>query len=103
MSTLLKWKPPELNSVDFKLQWYRKREPGCLEEHFGALLAGGWDAPVAHIRMNKKEATKFDGKIVECRYDWNMSTWVILKERVDKSFPNRIDTVKGVCSLIFGI
>ncbi|PAA72841.1 hypothetical protein BOX15_Mlig010591g1 [Macrostomum lignano] len=100
LATLMKWKPPELNTVDFKLQWIRRKEPGCLEEHFGDLYAGGSDVSMGRIRMTKKDATKYDGKIVECRFDSQMRTWVILKERVDKSFPNKIDTVNAVIASI---
>uniref|UniRef100_A0A8C9ZL48 mRNA-capping enzyme n=1 Tax=Sander lucioperca TaxID=283035 RepID=A0A8C9ZL48_SANLU len=75
---ILKWKPPNLNSVDFLTV---TRETLCLT----SLIA-------------TKELKQYDNKIIECTFANN--TWVFMRQRVDKSFPNSYDTAMAVCKSI---
>ena len=40
-----------------------------------------------------KELKQYDNKIIECTFANN--TWVFMRQRVDKSFPNSYDTAMG--------
>lgn len=40
-----------------------------------------------------KELTQYDNKIIECTFANN--SWVFMRQRVDKSFPNSYDTAMG--------
>uniref|UniRef100_A0A8D2ZIS9 mRNA-capping enzyme n=1 Tax=Scophthalmus maximus TaxID=52904 RepID=A0A8D2ZIS9_SCOMX len=83
---ILKWKPPNLNSVDFltvaratllykQLCW------------FSSLSA-----------QATKELKLYDNKIIECTFASN--SWVFMRQRVDKSFPNSYETAMAVCKSI---
>uniref|UniRef100_A0A8C7X8T7 mRNA-capping enzyme n=1 Tax=Oryzias sinensis TaxID=183150 RepID=A0A8C7X8T7_9TELE len=45
-----------------------------------------------------KELKQYDNKIIECTFANN--TWVFMRQRVDKSFPNSYDTAMAVCKSI---
>ncbi|TWW68738.1 mRNA-capping enzyme [Takifugu flavidus] len=45
-----------------------------------------------------KELTQYDNKIIECTFANN--SWVFMRQRVDKSFPNSYDTAMAVCKSI---
>ena len=69
---VLKWKPPHLNSVDFKLQIVREQRPGCLPETKGYLYVQHLDTPFAEMKLAGKELAemkKYDKKIVECAFN----------------------------------
>ncbi len=38
------------------------------------------------------EMRKYEGKILECKYDAPSNKWEMLRERTDKSFPNAFST-----------
>ncbi|MEQ2165588.1 hypothetical protein GOODEAATRI_018514, partial [Goodea atripinnis] len=40
-----------------------------------------------------KELKQYDNKIIECTFADN--SWVFMRQRVDKSFPNSYDTAMG--------
>uniref|UniRef100_A0A8C7D3H2 mRNA-capping enzyme n=1 Tax=Oncorhynchus kisutch TaxID=8019 RepID=A0A8C7D3H2_ONCKI len=73
---ILKWKPPSLNSVDFLTV---ARE-------------------TLWLRDDSTELKQYDNKIIECSF--NNNTWVFMRQRVDKSFPNSYDTAMAVCNSI---
>ncbi|XP_074655994.1 mRNA-capping enzyme-like [Tubulanus polymorphus] len=98
-SAVLKWKPPGLNSVDFKLQIRRETHPGMLPETKGYLMVGSLDRPFSQIKVTK-ELREFDNKIIECYWDASSNQWKFMRQRTDKSFPNGYNTAMGVCQSI---
>ena len=44
------------------------------------------------LQVNR-ELKKYDNKIIECTFASN--TWVFMKQRIDKSFPNSYETAMG--------
>lgn len=40
-----------------------------------------------------KDLKQYDNKIIECTFKNN--TWVFMRQRIDKSFPNSYDTAMG--------
>ncbi|XP_043713709.1 mRNA-capping enzyme-like isoform X3 [Telopea speciosissima] len=90
---LLKWKYPEMNSVDFLFE---------LEDEDRQLL-------YLHERGNRKlmegnlvvfkgdlDPSAFSGKIIECSWDSEEEVWVCMRIRADKSTPNEFNTYKKV-------
>jgi mRNA-capping enzyme len=95
---LLKWKPGNLNSVDFLLQVEEnKPRPGELKEKVGKLFVGGLDQPYAVVRATKK-IRDLHRRIVECV--WKEGSWDVIRVREDKSFPNSYQTAQGVVESI---
>ncbi|XP_032340768.1 mRNA-capping enzyme [Camelus ferus] len=94
---ILKWKPPSLNSVDFRLKITRMGGEGLLPQNIGLLYVGGYDRPFAQIKVTK-ELKQYDNKIIECKFENN--SWVFMRQRTDKSFPNAYNTAMAVCNSI---
>ncbi|KAM9704186.1 mRNA-capping enzyme [Menidia menidia] len=94
---ILKWKPPNLNSVDFRLKISKVGGEGLLPQTVGLLYVGNYDRPFANMRATK-ELKQYDNKIIECTFSNN--SWVFMRQRVDKSFPNSYDTAMAVCKSI---
>ncbi|XP_055628803.1 mRNA-capping enzyme [Toxorhynchites rutilus septentrionalis] len=94
---VLKWKPPSLNSVDFKLRIVVETGEGVLPKKIGCLYVGGFERPFSNIKLNK-ELRELDNKIIECKFENN--AWVFMRERTDKSFPNSYNTARSVCQSI---
>ncbi|XP_078799034.1 mRNA-capping enzyme isoform X2 [Oryzias latipes] len=94
---ILKWKPPNLNSVDFRLKITKVGGEGLLTQTVGLLYVGNYDMPFAKMKATK-ELKQYDNKIIECTFANN--TWVFMRQRVDKSFPNSYDTAMAVCKSI---
>lgn len=95
-STVLKWKPQSLNSIDFRLQVKHIQQTGCLPEYRGALLTGSgreW----GQLKCDRTLRT-LHGKIIECKLENNK--WVFMRERTDKSFPNADKTAEAVLESI---
>lgn len=94
---ILKWKPPSLNSVDFRLKITRMGGEGLLPQNVGLLYVGGYERPFAQIKVTK-ELKQYDNKIIECKFENN--SWVFMRQRTDKSFPNAYNTAMAVCNSI---
>ena len=82
---MLKWKFPELNSVDFLLRVSRGN---------GLLFVGEKGGQYARLEDEFVSRTDpldtLDGKIVECSWDMEAKTWVFMRTRADKDTPNFI-------------
>ncbi|KAM6460672.1 mRNA-capping enzyme isoform 2-T2 [Liasis olivaceus] len=94
---ILKWKPPSLNSVDFRLKIARVAGEGLLPRNVGLLYVGSLDRPFAEIKVTK-DLKQYDNKIIECKFENN--SWVFMRQRIDKSFPNAYNTAMAVCNSI---
>ncbi|GFO01866.1 mRNA-capping enzyme [Plakobranchus ocellatus] len=94
---ILKWKPPSLNSVDFRLKIQKFEAPGMLPQTKGLLFVGQLEAPFAEMKVTKS-LRPYDKKIIECSFDGK--SWQFMRERTDKSFPNSYSTAMGVCASI---
>ncbi|XP_007903271.1 mRNA-capping enzyme isoform X2 [Callorhinchus milii] len=94
---ILKWKPPSHNSVDFRLKITKVGGEGLLPQTFGLLYVGKYEQPFAQMKVTK-ELKLYDNKIIECKFENN--SWVFMRQRIDKSFPNSYDTAMAVCSSI---
>ncbi|XP_061610902.1 mRNA-capping enzyme isoform X1 [Phyllopteryx taeniolatus] len=94
---ILKWKPPNLNSVDFRLKITKVGGEGLLPQTVGLLYVGNYDMPFAKMKATK-ELKMYDNKIIECTFANN--SWVFMRQRIDKSFPNSYDTAMAVCKSI---
>lgn len=55
---------------------------------------GQLEVPFSQIKYTK-QLKDLDNKIIECKYERN--SWVFMRERTDKSFPNSYNTAMGVC------
>lgn len=96
-SNILKWKPPELNSIDFHLVIQEKREMGCLPESVANLYVSNVrDRPFLSMRLKRDEAHfhQYNNKIVEMALQ--DGRWVVLKERTDKLRANSYETASSV-------
>lgn len=69
-----------------------------LTRKVGYLYVGGYDKPLAMIKINA-ELKAYDNKIIECTFEDNQ--WKCLRQRTDKSFPNSYKTALGKCLLYF--
>ncbi|KRT78546.1 hypothetical protein AMK59_7819, partial [Oryctes borbonicus] len=94
---VLKWKPLDMNSIDFRLKIVKEEGAGIVARKVGHLYVGQLDAPFAKMKYTTA-LQDLDNKIVECKFEENQ--WKFMRERTDKSFPNSFTTAKAVCGSI---
>ncbi|XP_050307535.1 mRNA-capping enzyme [Anthonomus grandis grandis] len=90
---VLKWKPLDLNSVDFRLKIVKENGLGLVGEKVGFLYVGGFDYPFGKMKYTKA-LKDLDGKIIECKLE--NEQWKFMRVRTDKTFPNSYDTAQAV-------
>ena len=96
---ILKWKPAELNSIDFKLKITKQGGVGMLPKSICNLLVSGERRELkcmTQAMKYTKDVKQYDNKIIECKINMKTKLWEIMRERKDKSFPNHITTAQAV-------
>lgn len=88
---LLKWKFPEMNSVDFLFEMVDSRQLLYLFERGKKRLL---DNRV--VFPEGTEPSAYSGKIIECAWDSEKDAWIYKKVRVDKGTPNEFNTYRKV-------
>ncbi|CAB3231409.1 unnamed protein product [Arctia plantaginis] len=94
---VLKWKPSNMNSVDFRLRIVTESGMGLLPTKVGKLFVGKPEKHFATMKVSKN-MKHLDNKIIECTYQ--DGRWQFMRERTDKSFPNGFETARSVCQSI---
>ncbi|CAH8462854.1 unnamed protein product [Schistosoma intercalatum] len=83
----LKWKPPSMNTIDFKCKVEYQRKVGEIPGYIGHLFLGGLTVPSAKLAHVSSRDKVLDGKIVECICVPGVG-WKVLRVRTDKTEPN---------------
>ena len=103
----MKWKEPEHNSVDFRLEIVEEKGTGMLPQKKGYLMVMESGKEVRfgphHIDLKgQKELKELKEKIIECRVlsGPNGPAWQFMRPRTDKSFPNATSTAQSVLNSI---
>lgn len=92
---ILKWKPPSLNSIDFRLVIREERQNGCIPENYACLHVSNKADPITKFRLDRDQSSyrQYNNKIVEMTL--NQGKWTIIRERVDKLAPNSFETASA--------
>ncbi|VDP24585.1 unnamed protein product [Echinostoma caproni] len=83
----LKWKPPHLNTIDFRCKIVHEAKVGEIPGYVGHLYLGGLNTPSAKLAHVGPKDKMLDGKIVECSFMPGLG-WKVLRIRTDKTEPN---------------
>lgn len=92
---ILKWKPPHLNSIDFRLVIREKRQFGCIPEDIVYLHVSNAPGAMFDFKLTKDLANyhNYHNKIVEMTF--NGKQWIVIRERTDKIAPNSKETAES--------
>ncbi|KAL8262117.1 hypothetical protein R6Q59_026166 [Mikania micrantha] len=91
---LLKWKFPEMNSVDFLLEVGNNNRPLLFLNERGKKKS--MDGHQVVFQGPSIDIFSLAGKIIECSWDSEKDVWVFMRMRPDKSTPNEFITFKKV-------
>ncbi|XP_018798630.1 PREDICTED: mRNA-capping enzyme [Bactrocera latifrons] len=95
---VLKWKPSNMNSIDFRLKIKVESAPGMLTEKVGYLYVGGTTEYFSKMKYTKA-LKNLDNKIIECAIN-QKGEWEFMRERTDKMLPNSFNTATSVVESI---
>ncbi|KAJ8899770.1 hypothetical protein K2173_019470 [Erythroxylum novogranatense] len=89
---LLKWKYPEMNSVDFLF------EVDADDNQLLYLYERGKKRLMDGNRVSFKDGdpSSYSGKIIECSWDPEEQVWICMRVRTDKNSPNEFNTYRKV-------
>jgi len=93
---ILKWKPPNLNSIDFRLVIREERQNGCLPETYAYLHVSNRAEAITKFKLDKEQSSyrQYNNKIVEMTLQ--NQKWTIMRERTDKLNANSWETAVAV-------
>ncbi|CAO2839473.1 unnamed protein product [Amaranthus hypochondriacus] len=93
---LLKWKYPEMNSVDFLFEIDEDGTENLYLHDRGKkrLLEN------SRVSFGDEDPSSYNGKIIECSYDSEEDLWVWMRTRTDKNTPNEFNTYRKVMKSI---
>ncbi|KAG8827120.1 Dcp1p-Dcp2p decapping enzyme complex alpha subunit [Serendipita sp. 401] len=112
---ILKWKPPEENSVDFKLELRFPELKTTGQPDFSQMplfLLYSWEGGRKYSFYDtltvdedeweamKKSRIQYDDRIIEARWDFDRQAWRLMRIRDDKPDGNHIDVVEKVVKTI---
>ena len=63
------------------------------------MYVSGQDTPYGEMKYHE-DLIPYNNKIVECSYDFEVMTWVFIRVREDKGWPNYLTVADAICNTI---